>query len=231
METTTLTDSREGVAAFIRKVYGWMAGGLAVTALTAFIVTGNRSLIGFFIQNPVVFYGLLILELVIVFYLSARVQKMSSSQAGVVFVLYALINGLTFSVFFLAYTASSIYLAFLLSAGMFAVMSIYGAVTKKDLTSIGSIAIMALIGLILASVVNMFLQSPALYWITSYLGVIIFSALIAYDTQKVKGIYVMVASAGEEAGRKGAIMGALSLYLDFVNMFIYVLRIVGGRRG
>lgn len=215
--------------AFMTKVYGWMSAGLAVTALIAWLTVNNGPLLRFIVSNPLVFWGLIIAEFVCVIALSAAVKKMSAEVASYVFIAYAGLNGLTFSVIFLVYTFSSIALTFLITAGTFGAMAFYGSTTKRDLTSVGNIAFMGLIGLILASVANYFFQNPAIYWITSYAGVLIFTALTAYDVQKIKRLNVL-GNEGTDEDKKEAIIGALTLYLDFINLFLSLLRIFGRRR-
>jgi uncharacterized protein len=167
---------------------------------------------------------------VLVGYLVTAIQKMSAMTATIVFVLYSILNGVTLSAIFFVFTADSISNVFFITAGTFAAMSAYGYFTKKDLTKLGSILIMALIGLIIASVVNIFLNSEMLYWISSYVGVLIFVGLIAYDTQKLKKLNVVVGNEGTDDDKKEAIVGALTLYLDFINLFLFLLRIFGRRR-
>lgn len=218
-----------GLSGFIRQTYAWMCTGLLVTAVIAFIVAATPVLANFFINNVWVFYGLLILELIAVFYLAIAAQKISAASAGFVFLVYSILNGLTFSLIFLIYTESSIAITFLITAGTFGVMSLYGYFTKRDLTTVGNIALMALVGLIIASVVNLFFSNSIVYWITTYAGVLIFVALTAYDTQKLKQLYVVGENTfGGE--RKEAIIGALTLYLDFINLFLFLLRIFGKQR-
>lgn len=215
--------------AFIRKVYNWMTAGLAATGLIAWYMVSNPALIGALIKTPVLFYGLMIAEVLMVVALAGWVQKMTASTAALVFMLYAGLNGITMSAIFFAYTASSVATAFFVTAGTFAAMSLYGYMTKTDLTRIGNLCFMGLIGIIIASVVNIFLKNSTVYWITTYLGVLIFVGLTAYDTQKIK----RMAQAGGlegEAEKKGAIIGALTLYLDFINLFIMLLQIFGRRR-
>ncbi len=223
------TQSDMGLIDFIRRTYAWMCGGLLVTAAVAFAVAATPVLVDFFIGNIWVFYGLIVLELIAVFFLAIAAQKISAALAGTVFLLYAMLNGVTFSLIFIIYTTSSIWLTFLITAGTFGGMSLYGYVTKRDLTTVGNIALMALFGLIIASLVNLFLSNSVLYWVITYVGVLIFVALIAYDTQKLKKLYVVGESTvGGE--RKEAIVGALTLYLDFINLFLLLLRIFGGQR-
>lgn len=213
---------------FISKVYGWMAFALTITAVTAMLTVMSPALINTIVRNRLLFFGLIIGELVLVVYLSAAIQKMSAATATVVFIAYSVINGLTLSIIFLAYTAESIASTFFITAGTFAAMSVYGYTTKRDLTSIGNLCITALIGMIIASLVNMFFKNEMIYWITTYVGVLIFVGLIAYDTQKIKAMGL--AGATGEAERKGAIMGALALYLDFINLFLLFLRLFGRRK-
>lgn len=216
-------------AAFMSKVYTWMSGGLAITGLIAMWVASTPSLVATIIENRFVFFGLIIGEILLVGYLVTRIQKMSAQRAALIFTGYAVLNGLTLSVIFLAYSLGSIASTFFVTAGTFAVMSIYGYYTKKDLSSWGNILFMALIGIIIASVVNFFMQSEMLYWLITYAGVLIFVGLTAYDTQKIKNMSGLEAS-GSEGEAKGAIIGALMLYLDFINLFLFLLRIFGDRR-
>ena len=197
----------------------------------AYYVSNSQSMQNIIFGNPMVFYGLIIGELAMVFYLSARVNKMQASTATALFVLYAALNGATLSAVFLAYTKSSIASTFFVCAGTFVAASVYGWTTKKDLTSFGSFLFMGLIGIIIASVVNLFLKSSGMTMIISYIGVLLFTGLTVYDTQRLKNM-ALAQPADLEAGvvRKGAIMGALSLYLDFINLFLMLLRIMGDRR-
>lgn len=225
---TTITKSADVVTTFLAKVYMWMFVGLFITGLVALYVSSQEVLINLFIENPFVLFTLIIAELAAVIFLSFAITKISSSLATFIFLLYAVLNGVTLSLIFLIYTSSSISSTFLITAGTFGIMSIYGFVTKSDLTTIGNISLMALIGLILASVVNIFLNNTTLYWIITYAGILIFVGLIAYDTQKMKKL----ASSGMDSsmGNKIAIIGALTLYLDFINLFLLLLRIFGKRR-
>ena len=214
---------------FISKVYGWMAGALAITGLTAWWAASNYDLMLFFANNRGVLIFMFIGQILLVGSLAGWINKMSSQIAMLIFIIYAVLTGFIFSTLFLVYTSGSLATTFLITGGMFAVMSIYGWTTGKDLTKFGSLLFMLLIGLILASIINIFLGSTMLYWIATYVGIFIFTGLIAYDTQKLKnmGAYVQ---EGTEEHRKGAIMGALSLYLDFINLFLMLLRIFGSRR-
>ncbi len=216
-------------ASFINKVYAWMCLALTVTGFIAFRTAQSDALLNLIFSNGVVLIGLIIVELGIVFWMSRNIEKISSNTAIGLFMLYSALNGLTLSVILLAYTASSVASTFFITAGTFGLMSAYGYFTKKDLTSWGNLLFMALIGLIIASVVNIFWANPTMYWIISYVGVLIFVGLTAYDTQKIKNMSLELDSNSEE-GRKGAIMGALALYLDFINLFIMLLRIFGDRR-
>lgn len=216
-------------AVFITKVYNWMALALLVTGLVAYYTASTPQLFNAIIGSQILFFGLIIGELLLVIYLSKAINTMSRNTAILSFMVYSVLNGLTMSVIFMAYTTNSIATTFYITAGTFAAMSFYGYTTKKDLTSIGNMAFMGLIGIIIASIVNMFLKNEMMYWIISYLGVAIFVGLTAYDTQKLKEI----GSRGfvnEENMEKMSIMGALTLYLDFINLFLFLLRIFGSRR-
>ncbi len=232
MQTIPLhkSDTAIQVNAFIRSVYNWMAIGLALTGFVAFYVANDESLIRLIFGNRLIFFGLIIGELALVFTISARVHKMQSSTATALFVLYAALNGVTLSAIFLIYTRSSIATTFFICAATFVACSVYGWTTKRDLTSLGGFMAMGLIGIIIASVVNMFLRSSGMHMIISYIGVLVFVGLTAYDTQKLKSM-ALTQPIGLDAGvaRKGAILGALSLYLDFINLFLMLLRILGSR--
>ncbi|WP_349771329.1 Bax inhibitor-1/YccA family protein [Haliscomenobacter sp.] len=216
-------------ARFMTKVFGWMAFALAITGAVAYVVAGSPQLLQFVFGNRFIFFGLIIGELLLVGYLSAAVMRMSANTATLVFLLYAVLNGLTLSFVFLIYTSTSIAGTFLITAGTFAAMSAYGYFTKNDLTKAGSLLFMALIGLVIASIVNIFLRSPMMYWIITYAGILIFVGLTAYDTQKIKSMNI-IGNEGTEEDHKEAIMGALTLYLDFINLFLYLLRLFGNRK-
>lgn len=216
-------------ATFLNKVYAWMALALTLTGFIAWRTAGSETLVNLIIGNQLVFFGIIIAELGIVFWMSSAIERITSNLAIGMFLLYSALNGLTLSVLLLAYTSASVASTFFITAGTFGAMSAYGFFTKKDLSSWGNILFMALIGLIIASVVNIFWHSSALYWLVTYAGVLIFVALTAYDTQKIKRMSLEM-DAESEQGRKGAVMGALTLYLDFINMFIFLLRIFGNRR-
>ncbi|MGL5920939.1 MAG: Bax inhibitor-1/YccA family protein, partial [Bacteroidales bacterium] len=209
-----------------RRVYGWMTIALGITGVTSYIVAGNLTIQNLLLTNAWFSWGLLLLQLGMVIYLSARVMKMSLNTASVMFVLYSFVTGVVFSLLFTMYTKESLATTFFITAALFGVMSLYGWTTKRDLTSMGSILFMGLIGIIIASVVNIFLKSTMLYWITTYVGVFIFIGLVVYDTQKLKQLAGM---ADSESRSKLAIIGALSLYLDFINLFLMLLRIFGRR--
>ncbi len=218
------------VNAFIRSVYNWMAIGLALTGFVAFYVNNTPALRDLIFGNMILFYGLIIAELALVFTISARVHKMQASTATALFVLYAVLNGATLSFIFIIYTDSSIASTFFVCAATFIACSIYGWTTKRDLTSMGGFMMMGLIGIIIATVVNLFIGSSALHMIIGYIGVLVFIGLTAYDTQHLKTMAVsQPADIGAGAVRKGAILGALKLYLDFINLFLMLLRILGNR--
>lgn len=212
--------------ALMRKVYLWMTMALVITGFTAYGVATSPAILSAILMNKMLFFGLIIGEFALVIGLSAAINRLSLSTATLMFVLYSVINGATLSVIFLAYTMSSIANVFFITAGTFAVMAFIGYTTKKDLSGMGKMLMMALIGLIIATVVNLFLRSTGLQLIVSYIGVLVFVGLTAYDTQKIKQMLMMAEDTGETA-QKLALLGALSLYLDFVNMFLYMLRIFG----
>lgn len=217
------------MSSFLSKVYGWMTVGLALTALAAMMTLSSQSLLNLIFGNKLVFYALIFGELGLVIALSAAINKISSTTATLMFLLYSALNGVTFASIFLIYTSSSIASTFVVASGTFGAVSLYGYVTKRDLTGWGSFFFMGLIGIIIASVVNIFLQSEMISWAISYIGVFVFVGLTAYDTQKIK----QIGAAGfgdEESRKKAAIIGALRLYLDFINLFLMLLRIMGNRR-
>jgi uncharacterized protein len=225
----TVVQVKAEQANFITKVYGWMALALLITGLVAMWTAGQAFLVEALISNKFMFFGLLIAQFVCVAYLASVIKSISAQTATIVFLLYSVLNGFTFSVIFLIFTADSIASTFFVTAGTFAVMSIYGYYTKTDLTSIGNIAMMGLFGLIIASITNLFFFNETLYWITTYAGILIFVVLIAYDTQKIKQLNV-IGNEGTEEDKKEAIMGALILYLDFINLFLKLLRLLGRRK-
>ena len=213
---------------FVRSVYNWMGIGLAITGLVAFYVSTNANILRLIFGNPLIFFALIIGELALVFSISGMISKISASTATILFIIYSVLNGLTLSFIFLAYTKTSIYNTFFICSATFIACSIYGWSTKRDLTSFGSFFMMGLIGIIIASVVNMFIKSSQLGLMISYIGVFVFIGLTAYDTQRIKEL-ALNCPADASAGtiRKGAIIGALTLYLDFINLFLMLLRIFG----
>ena len=214
--------------ALMRKVYVWMSMALVITGLTAWLVSHNQSLIQLIYGNQVAIWVLIIAELGLVIGLSAAIHKLSLPVATLMFVLYSVINGAVLSSIFLVFSVQSIGTVFFITAGTFAAMSLFGYFTKSDLTSMGKLLMMAVIGLIIATVVNLFVKSSGLDMIISYAGVLIFVGLTAYDTQKIKQMCVQAPDMGETM-QKLALLGSLSLYLDFINLFIYLLRIFGNR--
>lgn len=231
LQTVAKPRSEVLVNDFVRSVYNWMAIGLALTGFIAFYISQSEAAIRVVFGNPILFFILILGQLGLVFTISSRVNKMSSGLATALFVIYAGLNGVTLSFIFLAYTSTSIASTFFICAGTFVACSIYGWTTKKDLTSFGGFLMMGLIGIIIASVVNIFIQSSAMGVIISYIGVFVFVGLTAFDTQKLKNM-ALTQPAGLDAAvvRKGAILGALSLYLDFINLFLMLLRIFGQSR-
>lgn len=225
----TAEQIRQEQAAFMTQVYGWMTVALLITAVVSIFVASSPAMLELIFGNRLVFYGLLIGEVLLVISLSAAVRRVSATTATAMFIGYAVMNGLTMAAIFLLYTGGSIASTFFVTAGTFGIMSAYGYFTKRDLTSWGGFLLMALIGLIIASVVNLFLQNETLYWIATYAGVLIFVGLTAYDTQKIKQMNI-IGNAGTDEDRKEALIGALTLYLDFINMFLYMLRLFGNRR-
>ena len=225
---STISESRVH-ASFILKVYNWMTMGLAITALVAIAIQvaipEARTLL---IQNKFVFWAILIIEFALVLGLSAAINRIPSAFAVLLFLFYAALNGVTFSFLFLAYKIGTIAYTFFITAAMFGGTSIIGYVTRIDLSKIGGILIMALFGIIIASIANLFIGSTNIEWIISYAGVIIFVGLTAWDTQKLKNMSMSIDSSSEE-GNKASIMGALALYLDFINLFLFLLRIMGRR--
>ena len=228
--TTIAQANAQASTIFLAKVFNWMAIGLGLTGVAAFITANSPTLLQIIFGNKLIFYGLILGELGMVFYLSSRVQKMSSQAATGLFVAYAVLNGVTLSSILLVYTMTSIAATFFITAGMFGAMAIYGFVTKRDLSGMGSFLFMGLIGMIIASVVNIFLGSSMLSWVVSGIGVIVFTGLTAYDVQKITQMGASgIMEQGEVAIRKGAIMGALALYLDFINLFLMLLYFFGNR--
>ena len=232
MENISVQYSESTMAAeqqrFMVRVYNWMTAGLVVTAGVAYSVATSPTLVQA-IANPWILFPLIIAQLGLVFWLASRVMQMSAAQATGVFMLYSALTGVTLSFVFLAYTAASLTSTFLVTAGTFGAMSFYGYTTKRDLTAMGSFLFMGLIGIIIASLVNFFLQSPMIYWLVTYAGVLIFVGLTAYDTQRIKEMNIL-GNEGTEEDTKEAVRGALTLYLDFINLFLMLLRVMGNRR-
>lgn len=216
---------------FIMKVFGWMTLALAVTGLVATATAANETMRNLILGNPISLLVLFITQIVVVIVLSGLVNRINAGVATALFIIYSAITGLTFSSLFIVFTFESIGQVFFITAGTFGLVSLYGYTTRRDLTSLGSLGIMALIGIILASVINFLLRSDVLYWIISIIAIIVFIGLIAYDTQRIKRMAAGVLGSGDdELQRKASINGALALYLDFINLFIRLLMIFGRRR-
>lgn len=224
-----MTEVRIKEQSFITRVYGWMSFALTVTGLVSLYIATNSTLISKIATGKYLLLGIIVAELILVIAITSMINRLSFFAASTMFVIYSVLNGVTFSTIFLIFTMSSIASTFFATSATFAIMSCYGWYTKKDLTTIGNICFMALIGIIIASLVNIFMQSSGLYWIITYVGVLIFVGLIAYDTQKIKAMSGQFAINSED-GKKGALLGALALYLDFINLFLMLLRILGDRK-
>jgi FtsH-binding integral membrane protein len=233
MRTDTVVKTRAEVLVsdYVRSVYNWMGIGLALTGFTAYYVSNSESLLRLVFGNPLLFMVLIIAELGLVFAIAGMVNRMSAGTATALFVIYSALNGVTLSSIFLVYARASIVSTFFICAATFIACSLYGWTTKKDLTSLGGFMMMGLIGIVIASLVNMFVRSSSMSMLISYIGVFVFVGLTAYDTQKIKNM-AMTQPANLDGGviRKGAILGALSLYLDFINLFLMILNIFGQRR-
>ncbi|MCK5601238.1 Bax inhibitor-1/YccA family protein [Candidatus Pacearchaeota archaeon] len=219
---------QEAVSVYFSKVYLWMSGALGLSALVAWKTASNAVFMNYLLEHRGLFYFLMFAELGLVIWLSWGIRKMSFLTAMSAFIVYSALTGLTLSAVLLVYTAASVSKVFVLSAGLFGIMALYGYTTKKDLTSWGSFLIMSLIGIILASIVNFFLHSPMIEWVVTYAGIVIFMGLTAYDNQKLKA-FALMADSNETFG-KLVILGALTLYLDFINLFLHLLRAFGDRR-
>ena len=226
--TTPATATAERVTAFLRQVYGWMFFGLAITALVAYGVMNTPGLAPALVSNHFVFLALFVAQIGLVFFLSARVDRLAPGTAAVLFVVYAALTGVTFSALLLAYTGASIATTFVVTAGMFGALAVFGTTTKRSLAGAGQFFFMGLIGLILASIVGMFWNNDALQFLISVVGVIVFTGLTAWDAQRLKEMAATV--PGDRVGAY-AVVGALSLYLNFINLFLFLLRFLGGRRG
>lgn len=223
-------ESKAAQNALMRSVYTWMTLALAITGLTAMYMAKSMTILNIMSQNSMMFWGILIAEVVLVMYMTARINKISFTTATLLFIAYSILNGMTMSILFLVYTMSSIATTFFVTAGTFGAMAIFGYVTKKDLTRIGNLCIMGVIGIIIASLVNMFLHNSMMDMIISYVGVLLFVGLTAYDAQKIKHLLSGDDIEVNESTQKIALLGALTLYLDFINLFIYLLRILGDRK-
>lgn len=219
-----------GLQAFMAQVYGWMMCGLLLTAFVAWYAANTPAVLEFVFSSNITFFGLIIVQLGLVFVISGMIHKLSPGLATSLFMLYSALTGLTLSSIFLVYTSSSIASTFVVAAGMFGGMSLYGYTTKRDLSGFGNMLFMALIGIVLASLVNFWLKSDALMWAITYIGVIVFVGLTAYDTQKLKNMGEQIDPRDTQMMRKYSIVGALTLYLDFINLFLMLLRIFGNRR-
>ena len=222
--------SENAVATLMRNMYAWMAIALTITGFTAFAVANSYSLIYAIATNSILFYGLIFAELGLVYFLSSRIFRMSFATAGLLFAVYSIVNGVTLSLIFLIYEIGSIVSTFFITAGTFGAMAVVGSFLKKDLSIIGRFALMALIGLIIAGVVNIFMRSEGFSFIIAIIGVLVFTALTAYDAQKMKNLIAENGYEVNENTQKLALIGALELYLDFVNLFLYLLRLLGSRR-
>ena len=217
----------QGLRSYMLRIYNYMATGLGLTGLTAYFVAITPSLFNAIYGTPL-YWIVALAPLGFVFYLSARINKMSSSAAQITFWIFSSVMGLSMASIFIQFTGESIARVFFITAGTFGAMSIYGYTTKRDLTKLGSFLMMGLFGIIIASLVNIFMKSTMMYFVISIIGVLVFVGLTAYDTQKIKNMY-LVSDSGELIGKK-AVMGALTLYLDFINLFIMLLRLFGQRR-
>jgi len=225
--TTNSVQTADRVSAFLWKVYGWMAIGLGLTAMVAFTVAGSPDLLRVLVGNRLVFFALVIAELGLVFYLSARADRLAPGTAAGLFAIYSALNGVTLSAILLAYTGESVTMTFVVTAGMFGSLALFGSTTKRSLAGAGQFFMMGLVGLILASLIGMFWHNDALQFLISVVGVIVITGLTAWDAQRLKQMALAL-----PAGQVGsyAIVGALSLYLDFINLFLMLLRFTGSRR-
>ncbi|HBI09572.1 MAG TPA: hypothetical protein DDY57_05335 [Franconibacter pulveris] len=226
----TIVQPRAGLQTFMAQVYGWMTCGLLLTAFVAWYAANTPAVMMYVFSSRITFFGLIIAQLAVVFVLSGLVNKLSPAVATALFMLYSALTGLTLASIFLVYTYASIASTFVVTAGMFGAMSLYGYTTKRDLSGFGNMLFMALIGILIASLVNFWLKSTALMWAVTYIGVIVFVGLTAYDTQKLKSLGAEIDVNDRGHLRKYSILGALTLYLDFINLFLMLLRIFGNRR-
>lgn len=224
--TATASDA-ERVGRFLRVTYGWMAAGLAITALVALVLASTPEIVISIARNRLLFWGLAIGQLGVVFYLSARVSRLSPATAAALFLGYSALTGVTFATVLLVYTRESVATTFFVTAGMFGALAMYGTVTRRSLAGMGQFLFMGLIGVVIASVVGIFWQNSAFQFVLSFIGVILFTGLTAYDAQRLSA---MALSIPEGQSGSYAVVGALTLYLDFVNLFLFLLRFLGGRR-
>ena len=231
MDTITRSYERSAQLSHYRQASHWMAMALVITGFMAMLVAESPTLLSLIFSSKLTFFGLIIAELALVWYLSARIDRISFTTATLMFIIYSLLNGAMLSSVFLLYTASSIASTFFITAGTFGVMCVYGYLTKRDLTSLGNLCLMAVIGLIIAGLVNLFLQSSLMSLIVSGIGVLVFVGLTAYDSQKIKRMLLQEGLEVNDSTRKIALLGSLTLYLDFINLFLYLLRFLGDRRG
>lgn len=230
MDTITRSYERSAQMSLFRQVYLWMAMALAITGMMALLVAGSPTMLSLIFSSKLTFFALIIAEIALVWYLSARIERLSFTTATLMFIVYSLLNGAMLSSIFILYTATSIASTFFVTAGTFGVMCVYGYLTKRDLTSIGNICLMAVIGLIIAGLVNLFLQSSVMNLIISGIGVLVFVGLTAYDSQKIKQLLLQEGMEVNDSTKKIALLGSLTLYLDFINLFLYLLRFLGDRR-
>jgi len=228
-EVVAAAGSREDalVADFLRGVYGWMCGGLAITALTAWIVASSPSIALAIFRNSILFWGIVIAQFGIVITLSARVQKLAATTASALFIAYSALTGLTLSFVLLLYTGESVASTFLVAGSMFGALALYGTTTKRNLSGLGQFMFMGLIGLVVASLIGMFWHNDGLQFMISLVGVVVFAGLTAWDAQRLRALALATNTGGTTSF---TIVGALALYLDFVNLFLFLLRFLGGRR-
>ena len=226
MDALTATQAAERISGFLWKVYGWMAIGLGITAVVAFVVAGSPEILRVLVGNRIVFFALILAELGLVFFLSSRAASLAPTTASGLFALYSGLNGATLSVILLAYTGESVATTFVVTGGMFGALALFGSTTKRSLAGAGQFFMMGLVGLILCSIVGLFWHNDALQFLISVVGVIVFTGLTAYDAQRLKQ---MALALPEGQAGSYAVVGALSLYLDFINLFLMLLRFTGRR--
>jgi uncharacterized protein len=223
----TSADAQLRQSSFLSQVYAWMTAGLLVTAAVAAYTASAPSALNLIYGNPFTIWILFIAQIGLVIGLSASIERLTPGAAVALFIGYAALNGLTLSVIFLIYTSTSIAQAFVATAATFLVMSFYGATTKRDLSTFGNLLVTALIGFVIGSIINLFWANSALYWLLTYLGIVVFIGLTAYDTQQIKRLSEQ--AQDDTAARRLAIIGALKLYLDFINLFLLLLRLFSSR--